>query len=343
VQPQPQVQPVEQPNIQPANPQTVQQAQPMVQPVYQQPVVQPAVNPAVQTVQNEPAVKSNGLCTAGFVLSLLGLFLLGITSLFGLILSVVGLISANKKKQKGKGKAIAGIIMASVMLIVLALVGVFGFNNSISDILDNELNSGSSYSHHHNDDDDDDVIVDVDPTRNTSETTRMVEKTEPTETTEIIISTDTTENTTSEDKDVVGDNITGTVVLTQGAWGVWTEADGGEFDDFIWSRHQRINLETGTIFNLTTFSIVSDPDNISVFSEAAKQSMESEGTAVTDYGQTVIGGYKAYTVTGLYQDGMYLTVWYFVDKNSYLHYISIEYYPDDQASVDMIRDTYSLE
>ena len=59
------------------------------------------------------------MCTTGFILSLLGIFLLGLTSIFGLIFSICGLISAGKKKQKGKGKAIAGIIMALVMLISL--------------------------------------------------------------------------------------------------------------------------------------------------------------------------------------------------------------------------------
>ena len=127
-QPQPQPQPVYQQPVQPqpvyqqpvyqqpAQLQPVYQQPVQPQPVYQQPVqpqpVQPQMQPAVQSGQNVPKVKGNGLCTAGFVLSLLGIFLVGITSLFGLLFSVIGLISAGKKKQKGKGKAIAGLVMS---------------------------------------------------------------------------------------------------------------------------------------------------------------------------------------------------------------------------------------
>ena len=43
-----------------------------------------------------------------------------------------------------------------------------------------------------------------------------------------------------------------------------------------------------------------------------------------------------------YEDGMYLTVWYFVDEYTMLHYISVEYYDSDIASYEMVRDTYNL-
>lgn len=99
---------------------------PQPQPVYQQPVQQ-IVQPQqlVQPAKSEPKAKSNGMCSAGFVLSLLGVFLFGITSLFGLLFSIFGLVSAGKKKQDGKGKAVAGIILSVVMLGVMLLVFVF--------------------------------------------------------------------------------------------------------------------------------------------------------------------------------------------------------------------------
>ena len=121
---------------QPAPQQPVyQQPMPQGQPVYQQPAVQPyqqsaqpvvqPYQPQVQPAEREPRAKGNGMCSAGFVLSLLGVFLFGITSVFGLLFSVFGLISAGKKKQDGKGKAVAGIILSVVMLGAMLLVFVF--------------------------------------------------------------------------------------------------------------------------------------------------------------------------------------------------------------------------
>ena len=77
-----------QPQAQPAQPEYQQPV--YQQPVYQQPQVQPVQPLYVQPMaSNEPSVKKNGFCTAGFVLSLLGIFLVGTTSLFGLIFSIV--------------------------------------------------------------------------------------------------------------------------------------------------------------------------------------------------------------------------------------------------------------
>ncbi len=92
-----------------------QPVQPAPQPVYQQPV--------------QPAKKNNGLCTAGLVLSLVGIITVGLTSIIGLILSIVGLIVANSKKQNGKGKAIAGIIISVVTM--LTVVGAYEFFDKI--------------------------------------------------------------------------------------------------------------------------------------------------------------------------------------------------------------------
>ena len=123
--------PVQQPAAQPGQP--VYQ-QPAPQPVYQQPVSQPApqpviIQPAAQPVQpvyaqpiTQPVVKKekkNGLCVAGFVLSLIGLGCLGITCPIGFLLSLIGLIVAIAKKQKGKGFAIAGLIISAIIMLSL--------------------------------------------------------------------------------------------------------------------------------------------------------------------------------------------------------------------------------
>ena len=62
--------------------------------------------------------KSNGVAIAGFVLALIGGFLLDIV---GLILSIVGL-NKSKECNSGKGLAIAGIIIAMLFLQHLELL-----------------------------------------------------------------------------------------------------------------------------------------------------------------------------------------------------------------------------
>lgn len=492
------VQPVAQPQ-----PQQQPQAQPQPQPVNQQPVQQavpPVAEPVSQPVQNAPKTKNNGLCTAGFVLSLLGVFLFGITTLFGLIFSVIGLISVGKKKENGKGKAIAGIILSLFMVIVVvAGIIVLKTNNPVTDFIgrtfgiypnykapdyedfatkegwivvedesyivfdaekntvkycmsyletedfyisghykmltgkkafkylteelgdsgitkdkldeligENEeyfedsliaitcdyeeyiydgevqddfepktthlygfytlidkneqvfdaikiynLGSGGTYTLIKENQFWDYRVDEPDPTDATEETSEPTDWTDPinetdftdpedeTDYTDPEDETEPTENTASDYENIVGDSITGTVTLVPGAWAVWQEADGG-LDGSILSRYQRMNIDTETIFNLTTFDIKVDPDSVSYTAESAKQNLESEGVMIKDYGETTIGGYKAYIVTGKYQDGMNLSVWFFADSNGYLHYISVEYYDSDYASYEMVRDTYTL-
>ena len=472
-----------QPQAQPAQPvyqQPVYQQPVYQQPVYQQPQVQPVQPVYVQPMaSNEPSVKKNGFCTAGFVLSLLGIFLVGTTSLFGLIFSIVGLISANKKNQGGKGKAIAGIVMSCLMIITVILVYVFNLSNAFGKYYDlatdstrstkstrttteatvdddtpdyekmiskyNWITTGDGsymvfnrknktftyyltyldtsdnyYSGHYtiyygkdafnyitkdlsnlgitkdelrqiirsNDMYEEDNLIliccdheekitdgtnqDVDPwtihycgfylqseqngkTIDVLDLTNMeaasyitfVREDQYSNYTDILPTTDTsatytteqTENTTSDNENIVGDSITGTVTLTQGTWEIWQEADGG---NSIRSRHQRINIYTETIFNLTTYDYTVNPDSVSDSADSLKQNMESEGVIITDYGKTTMGGYQAYTITGQYQDGMYLTIWLFADSSNYLHYISVEYFESDRASYEMVRDTYRL-
>lgn len=104
--PQPAAQPVSQPAPQPV---IIQPAAQPVQPVYAQPITQPVVKKE----------KKNGLCVAGFVLSLVGLACLGITCPIGFLLSLIGLIVAIAKKQKGKGFAIAGLIISAIIMLSL--------------------------------------------------------------------------------------------------------------------------------------------------------------------------------------------------------------------------------
>ena len=157
IEQQPVGQPIQQP-IQQIQQQPIQQQyqQPVQEPI-QQPIQQ-YQEPVQQMTFDEQSGKKNGFCIAGFVLALLSFITAGITSLFGLILSIVGLISASKKNQKGKGMAIAGIII-SALFIIVACIFFICFAAGLSDF---------DYSYHYEfgdnddeDDDDDDEDLDI--------------------------------------------------------------------------------------------------------------------------------------------------------------------------------------
>lgn len=492
------VQPVAQPAVQPVQPiqqvqpvQPIQQVQP-VQPAPQpmaQPVMEPVVEPSVPPVYQQPVQnvyaqsvapaanepKTNGMCKLGFILSMVGIATLGITSLFGLIFSIVGLISSSKKQEKGRGMAIAGIIVSALILIVV-IFNIAYLGSEINDTL-NELgliddtnviattddddepddkeelitsinwieeNSESyltfgkrnsfkyyqsfrdtsdyyytgKYELYFGDDAIEVVSEDYDeygltreeieemytkkelknlvllvlkndgcwidgentrdeewtslylgffndgsnkslyllnlgavtyfnfipeddydaPAITTTTTTYETEETSTSETTSIVETSATSDYNGAE---AVGDDIAGYVYLTQGNWGYWTEAGLNQSDyDAI---HQRINLETGTIFNLSVYSGVYDASNLPTFADVLKSNMESDtGYSGVTSKETTICGYRAYEVSGQYQDGMYLTVWLFVDKNGKMHYNSIEYFDYDIASYNMFVDTYTI-
>lgn len=139
---QPQPQPVQNVYQQPA-------AQP-VQPVYQQ--IPTVYQQHVQVVDPQPVKrtakkKANGLCVAGFVLSLCGLICLGLTCPLGFLLALIGLIVAIAKKKKGKGLAIAGLIISA---LIMSAVGVFivNYKNDLSSLkgLSNAFSSNDSVS-----------------------------------------------------------------------------------------------------------------------------------------------------------------------------------------------------
>lgn len=74
-------------------------------------------------VQNE----SNGMATAGFVVSLVSWFLCcGSFSWLSLIFSIVGLVQSKSKNDKGKGLAIAGIIISALALLSGILLTITG-------------------------------------------------------------------------------------------------------------------------------------------------------------------------------------------------------------------------
>ena len=79
-------------------------------------------NPQPNQIPPSPPIQSNGLGTAGFVVSLIGLLTCGVLSIFGLGLSLFGL------GKNPKGFAIAGTIMGLIGLVELVFVGLFVYN-----------------------------------------------------------------------------------------------------------------------------------------------------------------------------------------------------------------------
>lgn len=106
-----------------------------------QPNGQPGWSGSYGSVPPEANRKYNGLAIAGFICSFL-------VSLPGLILSIVGLDQIKKQGGKGKGLAIAGIIISAVgmviqVILVIALI-VGGASYAIKAI--DEAKTDSSYS-----------------------------------------------------------------------------------------------------------------------------------------------------------------------------------------------------
>ena len=96
--------------------QPVQTVQPIYQPVYTQPVI-------ITPIDNRKRI--NGAATAGLIFGIINLctswipLLNAIPAILGLIFSIVGV---SKKDAGGKGRAIAGLIMSAVGLLIVVLI-----------------------------------------------------------------------------------------------------------------------------------------------------------------------------------------------------------------------------
>ena len=89
---------------------------------------QPA--PVMPPFVSIPLKKTNITCIVGFIGSLASVLLMGLPAVVFLILSIFGLVSANKRDEKGRGFAIAGICISLVFVIVWIVAAIFGIKNS---------------------------------------------------------------------------------------------------------------------------------------------------------------------------------------------------------------------
>ena len=74
--------------------------------------------------------------------------------------------------------------------------------------------------------------------------------------------------------------------------------------------------------------------------EEFKDTMKENDYNVSEVEEVTLGGYTAYEVSAQYEDGKFITAWYFVDEELVMHYITAEYYESDIAAYEMVRDTY---
>ena len=138
---QPYAQPAQSPYAQPGQPGAQPAQSPYTQPG--QPTQPPYAPPYNQCnyIPPEANQKYNSLAIAGFVCSFL-------VSIVGLILSIIGLNQIKKQGGKGRGLAIAGIIIsaASILLgIIMAIALIVGGASYVNDMVDHQ-NSDYSYS-----------------------------------------------------------------------------------------------------------------------------------------------------------------------------------------------------
>jgi hypothetical protein len=112
----------------------------------------PAADPSLGAPAPAPQQGTNGLAIAGLILAF-------VIAPIGFILSLIGLIQVNKRRQKGKGLAITGIIVSLLAIAigvtaVVAVMATVGKNvATIADpgcttgkaaLLDNETKTSSS-------------------------------------------------------------------------------------------------------------------------------------------------------------------------------------------------------
>ena len=459
-------QPVQQAQSIPVQPMPAQPVQPQpVQPVYQQPVpVQPVYQQPVyaqggyqmQGSYNPPVQKqsTNGACIAGFILGLVGLFTFGLTSLVGVIVSMIGVIIAFAKKQKGKVLGIIGLVLSLALCIgwVLFIANadkisaymdangegdsleewlfdasydgnieiisetdwirkdngsylIFGADNQFTyyadyRVLNDNYTAGTyellfgyeamdiietRYSQYGITSDD--ICDEIDNTRgvdgvaqfmilvlhndglwingentmgikwdsvymgyydadrNVMDLRNLDDKTDYTfisynnfDPSGIVMPDLNPVETNAFGDGYWGDNLIGAVKLYEGDW---NECDGQDVMGYSYLEVlQNYNVDTETRILLSVVSGEYDPSLAEEMADEFQETMEEYDCAVSEVEEISLGGYTAYEVSAQYEDGKYITAWYFVDEELHMHYIEAEYYESDIAAYEMVRDTY---
>lgn len=99
-------------------------------PVYAPPPVNPYSQPPQNPYYMQPPIVPppyNGMAVGGFVLSCVSLVLccFPITALVGLVLSIISLPQIDRRGERGKGLAVAGIILNSLVVLFWIVMFIF--------------------------------------------------------------------------------------------------------------------------------------------------------------------------------------------------------------------------
>jgi len=84
------------------------------------------MNNVNSVAQPLPSAKTSGLAIASLVLGIFGIFTCGLTAIVGLILGIVGLCAISKRAEqlKGKGLAIAGIVISAISIVMIPFMAI---------------------------------------------------------------------------------------------------------------------------------------------------------------------------------------------------------------------------
>ena len=146
--------------------------------------------------------------------------------------------------------------------------------------------------------------------------------------------------TTADPGDVFGNELVGFVDLGEGEWIDCDESDDMGYDYL--DKVQKHSAETETRIQLSVISGQYSPSYAEEIADEFKATMEENDYAVSEVEETTLGGYTAYTVSTQFESGEYYSVWFFVDDDLRLHYVTVLYFDSDTASYEMVRDTYTL-
>lgn len=311
-----------------------------VAPVAPAPAPAPVYTPNQQPVQAvQPQTNgTNGLCLAGFIISLVSIVLGGSLSLISLILCIIGVNSAGKKNQKGKGQAIAGIIISALFVLIWIFAIIFG----VGRYMEEARNARNRYEPTRR------TTEYEEPTRRTTEETSEWTTAEDTKRTTEETTRETTEETSADTSATesksglyltsVGNAKTGTVALTQGKWVTFIEAGG--FSSDVAEHEQAKDVSTGAIIGLFVLNTSQDAETMGKLQMAA---MEQQGAKGVTGARVKLGGYDAVQAYGIYPDGMILVVWYFKGDDGQIRKVTVEFPSDKTESFAMVEKGYKLD
>lgn len=314
---------------------------PLLQPVQEvQPIQESVQQPIIQTVYLKP--KTNKLSLVGFILSLCGLITFCLSCIPGLICSIIGLIQCSKKKENGKGYAITGIIISSILIFLC-----IGFWNTLANITNRTYPGYNDYDHDY---DYTEYTTTEWTTRatteeTTEETTRATTRETTTET--------TTEPTTTTTEDIipssseskkgytitsVGNAKTGTVTLDKGNWVNFIEAGG--FGKETVEHAQAKDLTGGSIIGLFVLDV---PYSLEDLTKSQMAVMEQNGGIQVTGAKVKLGGYDAYQCYCLFPDGQYLVCWYFKGNDGMIRKVTVEFTEANYYAFELVQNNYKLD